>query len=113
MAANAQVNPIINNPYERPRHHWDLDGNGRATDVLLDGRRPSGPYRGVPLPAGSHEHADCNDEGSEPYAQINAIRAGVASWRKGGYKGASRMSRRLLEHWSRDARSERARSSVK
>lgn len=107
MAANAQVNPIINNPYERPRHHWDLDGNGRATDVLLDGRRPSGPYRGVPLPAGSHEHADCNDEGSEPYAQINAIRAGVASWRKGGYKGASRMSRRLLEHWSRDARSER------
>ena len=107
MAAKAQVNPIINNPYDFPRHHWELDDNGRATDVLLDGRRPSGPYRGVPLPAGSYEHVVSNDEGAEPYARINAIRDGVASWRKGGYKGASRMSRRLLEHWSRDARGER------
>ena len=107
MAPKVQVNPIINNPYERPSSHWELDGSGRATDVLLDGRRPSGPYRGVPLPAGSHEHVDCNDEGIEPYARINAIRDGVASWRKGGYGGASRMSRRLLEHWSRDTRGER------
>ena len=107
MAAKAQVNPIINNPYDHPRHHWELDDNGRATDVLLDGRRPSGPYRGVPLPTGSYEHVECNDEGIEPYARINAIRDGVSSWRKGGYRGASRVSRRLLEHWSSDARGER------
>ena len=103
MAKQEQANPIINSPYERPRHHWELDGDGRATDTLLDGRRPSGPYRGVPLPTGSHEHAGCNDDSIEPYAQINAIRDGVASWRKGGYRGVSRMSRRLLEYWSRDA----------
>ena len=102
MAAKEQANPIINSPYERPRYHWELDGDGRATDTLLDGRRPSGPYRGVPLPAGSHEHAGYDDS-IEPYARINAIRDGVASWRKGGYRGASKMSRRLLEHWSRDA----------
>ena len=107
LAAGAQTNPIINSPYERPRHHWELDGNGRATNTLLDGRRPSGPYRGVPLPVGSHEHAGSNDDRIEPYAQINAIRDGVVSWRKGGYRGVSSMSRRLLEHWSRDSGGER------
>lgn len=84
-----------------------MDGDGRTTNVLLNGRRPSGPYRGVPLPAGSYECAEWNDENVEPYAQINNIRDGVESWRKGGYKGASRMSRTLLEYWSRDASDER------
>lgn len=101
------ANPIVNSPYERPRHHWQLDGHGRATDTLIHGRRPSGPYKGVPLPAGSSERADASDENLEPYAQINAIRNGVATWREGGYEGLSRTSRSLLEHWSRDAQGER------
>lgn len=84
-----------------------MDGHGRATDTLLDGRRPSGPYRGVPLPAGSPERADRSDENLEPYAQINAIRDCVTAWRKGGYAGISRMSRTLLEYWSKGAKGER------
>ena len=103
----AASNPIINSPYEHPRHHWDLDGHGRATDKLLDGRRPSGPYRGVPLPEGSSESAASLDEHLEPYAQINAIRGLVASWREGGYEGISRASRSLLEYWSNGAKGER------
>lgn len=107
MAARTPANPIINSPYERPCHYWELDGDGRTTDVLLDGRRPSSPYRGVPLPAGSQDRVDCHDENIEPYAQINMIRDSVASWRKGGYKGACRISRSLIEYWSRDAKGER------
>lgn len=107
MDSRSPANPIINNPYERPSHHWELDGDGRATDILLDGRRPSGPYRGVPLPTGSQERADWHDEDIEPYAQINMIRDGVTSWRKNGYKGISKISRLLLEYWSRDAEDEK------
>ena len=107
MAARTPANPIINSPYERPCHYWELDDDGRATEVLLDGRRPSGPYRGVPLPVESQELVDSHDENIAPYAQINMIRDGVTAWRKGGYKGASRNSRSLLEYWSRDAKGER------
>ena len=107
MTAAPAANPIINSPYEPPLHHWELDGHGRATATLLDGRRPSGPYRGVPLPAGSPERADRSDENLEPYAQINAIRDHVAAWRRGGYEGISRISRSLLEHWSKGAKGER------
>lgn len=107
MTAASATDPIINSPYEPPRHHWELDGHGRATDTLLDGRRPSGPYRGVPLPAGSPDHADSTDENLEPYAQINAIRGHVEAWRKGGYEGISRISRTLLEYWSGGAKGER------
>ena len=107
MTAAPTANPIINNPYEPPSHHWELDGHGRATDTLLDGRRPSGPYRGVPLPAGSTERADRSDENLEPYAQINAIRDYVTAWRMGGYAGISSISRSLLEHWSKGAKGER------
>ena len=33
--------PILNNPYEYPRRHWELDGEGQPTHRILDGRRPA------------------------------------------------------------------------
>jgi len=33
--------PILNNPYEYPRRHWELDTEGQPTHRILDGRRPA------------------------------------------------------------------------
>ena len=33
--------PILNNPYEYPRRHWELDAEGQPTHRTLDGRRPA------------------------------------------------------------------------
>ncbi|MDE2984190.1 MAG: hypothetical protein OXU69_05735 [Gemmatimonadota bacterium] len=33
--------PILNNPYEYPRRHWELDAEGQPTHRILEGRRPA------------------------------------------------------------------------
>lgn len=99
---------IINNPYDSPDFHWRLDERGRATDELMNGRRPSGPYFSVPLPDGSTEYEVARDPSQfpEPHLLINRIRERVKSWRDGGYTLADRSTRMLLEYW-RSARNER------
>lgn len=41
MEAVSQVfqHPVLNNPYEQPKLHWELDSSGQPTQEILPYRR--------------------------------------------------------------------------
>ena len=96
--------PIIVDPYGFPDKHLRLDDRGRATDELVNGRRPSGPYLSAPLPDDSPDSPIMQDPDKfpQPHKLVNQIRDRVKSWRAEGYTGASRISKTLLEYWRSD-----------
>ena len=91
-------NPILCSPYEKPFRHWELDQDGRATDRIVDGRRPSSPS--IPVVPGGGGPGYVNDDDKEgTHARINDIRRIVSSWRREGWAGATTVSKTLLAHW--------------
>lgn len=98
--------PILNSPYQAPTQYWALDERFRQTDVVVDGRRPSGAYLSVPMARGG-EATGAPALDIEPHARINRIRDEVEEWRKQGYAGASRSTQELLTHWQSDALDQR------
>ena len=95
-APSSGENPILCSPYEEPHRHWELDQDGRATDKIIDGRRPSSPAIPVVPGGGTPEH---NDDKEGTHARINDIRQIVSEWRNGGWQGATTVSKTLLAHW--------------
>lgn len=89
-------NPILCSPYEEPHRHWELDQDGRATDKIIDCRRPSSPAIHVVPGSNTPEH---NDDNEGTHARINAIRRIVSEWRSGGWPGATTVTKTLLAHW--------------
>ncbi len=93
---NVVDNPILNSPFVAPTRHWDFSGLSPQT---RDGRRAAGYYGALRTesaagPTIQHELL--------PLALANQIRARVDEWRAGGYRGATPVTRDLLEHWSRE-----------
>lgn len=97
---NPVSSPILNSPYQPPSRHWELNQKTfRMTEEVLEGRRKSGAYLPVPV------HSDANpdpqsSENTEPHLLINHIREEVDKWHADGWPGVSRITRRLLDHWS-------------
>lgn len=97
-------NPILNNPYEEPRFHYDSYSNGNLDySKILDGRRPYTTNLSV-TPSGQQNPeifgASELDDGSDPNARfINHIREVVGEWRNKSYAGATRVTRELLNFW--------------
>jgi type III restriction enzyme len=95
-------NPVINSPYEEPRRHFVFDNEG-ITNQIDDGRRMSTFF--IPIAPPKRKEAQLQIEGMmtaermRPNVLINRIRDEVALWRKGGYRGISPTTRRLLDHW--------------
>jgi type III restriction enzyme len=102
---NAVANPIINSPYEAPKHHWRIE-EGKAP-VKQPGRRPAsyflrvpeGAARGRPDPAqGTLYEEDL--KGSEYLLDLaNLLRQRVQEWRDRGYQGATKVTRELIDLW--------------
>ena len=106
--------PILNNPYEYPRRHWELDAEGQPTHRILDGRRPAEFITPFPAAqqhgAGSaqarlridrHEELSTDDE-QYLTAQINTVRRHVDRWRdipNPNDWGVTPTTARLLRHW--------------
>ncbi len=106
--------PILNNPYEYPGRHWELDGQGQPTHRILDGRRPAQFITPFPTAqqhgAGSaqarlliDDHEELSN-GDEQYltARINAVRRHVDRWRdipNPNDWGVTATTARLLRHW--------------
>jgi type III restriction enzyme len=105
--------PIINNPYDYPARHWELDGSGRPTNVILDHRRQCRFVSPVPPPKGSRKKFG-KDQGSldlafgdspadeyDPTSIINEIRGHVGDWRRLPSRqwGVTPHTARLLQHW--------------
>lgn len=96
-------NPILNNPYEEPKWHYDatLDGNLDYSKIL-EGRRPYSANLTV-LPNTSSikslfsaEDIPLEDENAN---FINGIRQVVKEWREQSYPKVTRTSRDLLTYW--------------
>ena len=74
--------PILNNPYEYPRRHWELDANGQPTHRILEGRRPAQFITPFPTAqqhgatAQARLHIDEHEELSTDDEQYLGLRAG-------------------------------------
>ena len=106
--------PILNNPYEYPRRHWELDAEGQPTHRILDGRRPAEFITPFPAAqqhgAGSAQarlridrHEELSTDGDQYLtAQINTVRRHVDRWRdipNPNDWGVTPTTARLLRHW--------------
>lgn len=103
MKASDNISPILNNPYEEPKWHYDvtLDGNLDYSRILA-GRRPYAANLTVVPNATpnkalfSAEDISLDDENAN---FINGIRQVVKEWREQGYPKVTRTTRDLLEFW--------------
>lgn len=107
--------PILNSPYEYPRHHWELDEQGQPTQRIIDKRRPAEFITPIPKPrkrkASMDQQQFVFDEGKglstatqqyDPNSMINAIRREVDKWRSIPNPSDWRVTpetARLLQHW--------------
>ena len=105
--------PILNSPYERPRHHWELDGSNRPTNRIVDSRRPSAYVSPIPKPRKRHgeQLRLVTDETAKAIATddqqydltrfINGVRQAVDRWRslpESAWRVTPETAR-LLRHW--------------
>ncbi len=102
MTARTIENPVLNSPFQEPRRHFRFDDQGITSDIVK-GRRPSSYF--VPVPEARRRGgqlalaADWTQDRIEENELVERIRERVAVWRRGGYQGVTRTSRRLLEYW--------------
>ena len=92
--------PVLNTPFEKPAHYWELGIDNRALNSTATGRRPSIALLPVPKSRENVVEQPVLPLGPENYnATVNDIRQLVDAWRDDGYQGATAVSRRLLHHW--------------
>lgn len=107
-------NPILNSPYEQPDRYYHIGRQG-PTGEVRDGRRPSESF--IPIAVskkGKGEGTqvefdfDATGERREHNSLINDLRRDLERWRRGGeYRGATAISRKLLQHWADHTRENR------
>jgi type III restriction enzyme len=107
--------PILNNPYEYPTRHWELDKNGQPTQKIVENRRVAEFITPIPTPKKKKKQKQqdlvfdqaqdisTNDQQYEKTAQtINAVRLEVNKWRalpnQSDWKVTPETAR-LLNHW--------------
>ncbi|MCM1111323.1 MAG: DEAD/DEAH box helicase family protein [Clostridium sp.] len=99
---NDNISPILNNPYEEPKLHYDADLNGNLDySKILEGRRPYSGNIGI-APNRPESALFTNDDidSDDPNAPfINLIRKEVKKWRETGYPRSTRVTRELLNFW--------------
>jgi len=106
--------PILNSPYERPTHHWELDETGQPTQQIIESRRPAEFITPIPKPkkrrGAAAQQQLVLDEGEglsseeQQYhtAIINAVRDHVDRWRNLPNPNdwhVTPETARLLAHW--------------
>lgn len=100
---NNNISPILNNPYEEPRWHYDVTLEGNLDySKILEGRRPYSAHLTVmPDTSSSKSIFSAEDVPIEDKNAkfINGIRQVVKEWRKQGYPKVTRTSRDLLTYW--------------
>ena len=99
--------PIICSPYEEPDVHWDYDKQtGKA--YRTPGRRPAGYwYQTKKVGTKDQELFDefMREENFDDLPLINLLREDVRRWRESGYRGATNVTKELLNWWRSPSRS--------
>jgi type III restriction enzyme len=108
--------PILNSPYECPRRHWELDGQGQPTQQIIETRRRADFITPIPKPkkrTGKKvaQQEIVFDEGLglstqeqqyDPTSIINEVRSLVERWRvlpNPSDWQVTPETARLLQHW--------------
>ncbi|MGH9628896.1 MAG: BPTD_3080 family restriction endonuclease, partial [Bryobacteraceae bacterium] len=113
--------PVLNSPYEYPRRHWELDGQGQPTQQILEARRRAEFITPIPKPRKRKEKAKEKEKAKQKplvfnegkglstekqqYDQtsiINELRYHVDQWRKLPNPNdwlVTPETARLLQHW--------------
>lgn len=103
--------PILNNPYEYPSRHWELDATGQPTQNIVEQRRRAEFITPIPKPKKqkSEQSSLLFDDGLSTQQQqydhtavINAVRTEVDKWRlipNPNNWNVTPETARLLQHW--------------
>jgi type III restriction enzyme len=106
--------PILNSPYDCPRQHWELDGEGQPTQRIIETRRRAEFITPIPKPkkqkGKANQKALVFDEGKglsterqqyDTTSIINDLRNQVDQWRKLPSPDwlVTPETARLLQHW--------------
>ena len=92
--------PIICNPYREPDAHWEYDRQSGAA-LKTPGRRTAGYWFKTDR-TGSAQGDLFADELHDDLPLVNRLRDDVRRWGESGYRGASVVTRELLNHWARE-----------
>lgn len=95
MPNNIVDNPIINDPFEEPTGYWVFT---EGQPYQEPGRRPAGYYF---APRTRARAGAIVTEEFISLDTVNEIRGRVREWRKGGYRGTTRITQELLQYWNR------------
>jgi len=98
--------PILNDPFKEPTRHWVYDDFSNIPRVE-NNRRPAHYYFRSRTRRDRGQTFLFSDEQKVDLEPANTIRGEVKKWRKGGYRGVSPVTRRLLAHWSNPDRERR------
>lgn len=115
MAESFFERPILNSSYERPVRHWELDGDGQPTNLIIEARRRSDLITPVPKPKkrrrsrepggfvfDAGEGISSREQEYNPTPIINEVRTYVEVWRNlknpDQWQVTSETAR-LLQHW--------------
>lgn len=88
--------PVINRPYEEPQRHWRYGKEGIPSIVAE--RRPA-TYWFKTGRTGTAQQELLAEEEADDLPLVNRLRQDVRRWRQSGYRGASAVTRDLLNHW--------------
>ena len=102
-------NPIINSPFCEPKRHFKFSEDG-ITNEIEESRRKSEYFIPIARPRKKDKSGQIrfDTEWTQDRVQenelINQIRARVSRWRKDDYRGATKVTRYLLEYWTNPER---------
>jgi type III restriction enzyme len=98
-------NPIINSPFAEPTRHFRFDKDG-ITSEIAEGRRRSVYFMPIAKPKIHRAQLALPGMEEEPKDNelINRVREHVAAWRHTRYRGATAVTRGLIQYWTDPAR---------
>ncbi len=97
--------PILCNPYDEPNQHWKYEKETGEPRKEV-GRRPAGYYYKTSKTGSSQIDLFAEEEWDD-LPLINFLRKDVRKWRQSKYRGATRVTQDLLNHWASPERSRR------
>lgn len=96
-------NPILNNPYQEPKHHYATDAEGSLNyQDIREGRRIfTTDIQVIPNRQGTQPSMFDVNEDSVQYGThiVNLTRREVGKWRSEGYLNTTRVTKELLDYW--------------
>jgi type III restriction enzyme len=98
-------NPILCNPWDEPNVHWVYNPK-TGVPTKQESRRLAGYWYRTER-TGTAQLSLLAEEERDDLPLINALRDDVRRWRESGYRGASHVTRELLQYWARTDRHRR------